>query len=134
MALFNPLRFGGPPLSKHPLVTVLVRGDLIAYSTLLTSQGATGYEIRTEAALDWRAHAEDRVGTHSEVRPARVRWQGETQDALKGHPHETLRRRMFVTLLEMVKGALFRDHEPDAEIVTCLQLFADGLLRLLIGQ
>ena len=45
-----------------------------------------------------------------------------------------LRRRKFITLLEVVKRTLFRDHELDAEIITCLQLFADRFLGLLVRQ
>jgi hypothetical protein len=45
-----------------------------------------------------------------------------------------LRRRKFITLLEVVKRTLFRDHELNTEIVASLQLLADRLLRLLVSQ
>ena len=41
---------------------------------------------------------------------------------------------LWMDLLEMVEHALFRYHEPNAQIVPCLQLPADGLLRLLVRQ
>jgi hypothetical protein len=45
-----------------------------------------------------------------------------------------LKRRKLITLLEVVKRTLFRDHELNTEIVACLQFLADCHLRLLVSQ
>ncbi len=49
-------------------------------------------------------------------------------------PYGVLRQRKFITLLEVVKRTLFRDHELDTETVASLQFLADLLLRLLVSQ
>jgi hypothetical protein len=41
---------------------------------------------------------------------------------------------MLGTLSEAIVCPLFWDHELDPKIIARLQLLADGLLRLLIGQ
>jgi hypothetical protein len=45
-----------------------------------------------------------------------------------------LRRRKFITLLEVVKRTLFRDQKLKTKIVAGLEFLADRLLRLLIRQ